>query len=117
ADNGPTWIRDDIDVTIPADLQEAVDEAEPLMDALDNVDPVLDVWPGQFIKMSQEDSNTVSLNDTAVMNLVMTSWAAWVTSGGVEGDWDNYVAELERSGLTENIEIHQRYFDEYLQER
>lgn len=117
ADNGPVWIRDELDVTIPVDLQEAVDEAEPLMDALDNMDLVMDVWPGQFIKMSQEDSNTVSLNDTAVMNLAMTRWAEWVTGGGVEDDWEAYVAELENSGLTENVEIHQRYFDEYLENR
>ncbi len=117
ADNGPVWIRDDIDVTIPTDLQEAVDEAEPLRPALDNMDIVMDVWPGQFVKMSREDSNTVSLNSTAVMNVAMTSWAQWLTSGGIESDWDSYVTTLENAGLTENIEIHQRYFDEYLATR
>jgi putative aldouronate transport system substrate-binding protein len=113
ADNGPVWIRDDIELALPSDLQEAVDEAEPLEDALANMDLAQDVYPGQFIKMSQEDLSTVALNNTNVMNLAMTKWAEWVTSGGVENEWDSYVEQLGGLGLEQNVEIHQKYFDEY----
>jgi putative aldouronate transport system substrate-binding protein len=113
ADNGPQWIRDDIEVVLPTDLQEAVDQAEPLQAALENMDLDKDVYPGQFIKMSQEDLSTVALNNTNVLNLAMTKWAEWITSGGVEQQWDDYVNQLNGLGLEQNVEIHQRYFDEY----
>lgn len=113
ADNGPVWIRDDIELVLPSDLQEAVDEAEPLQEAIANIDLEQDIYPGQFIKMSQEDLSTVALNNTNVMNLAMTKWAEWVTSGGVEEQWDSYVEQLNGLGLQQNVEIHQQYFDEY----
>jgi len=113
ADNGPGWIRDDIDVVLPSDLAEAVEQSQPLEAAIANVDPNTDIFPGQLIKMNQEDLNTLSVNNTAVFTIAMQRWATWITEGGVENDWDTYVAELEGSGLTQNVEIHQGYFDEF----
>lgn len=113
ADNSPGWIRDDIEVVLPADLQEAADQEVPLADAIANVDPETDIFPGQLIKMSQEDLNTLSLNNPAVFNVAMQRWATWITEGGVEEQWDSYVTELQNSGLTQNLEIHQGYYDEF----
>ncbi|NEE00888.1 extracellular solute-binding protein [Phytoactinopolyspora halotolerans] len=114
ADLGPMWIRDDIDVTLPTDLQEARDDTEPLQEALDNMDLEQDVYPSQFIQFSQEDQNTLALNDTNILNITQTKFAEWITSGGVEDEWDSYVSQVEGSGLGDNIEIHQRYYDEYM---
>jgi putative aldouronate transport system substrate-binding protein len=107
------WIREDLDVVLPTDLAEANEESEPLQEALANVDPEEDVYPSLEIKMSAEDLNTLALNNTTVLNLAMTKFAEWVTSGGVEDEWDTYVEQLRSSGLDQNIEIHQRYYDEY----
>lgn len=112
-DNSPGWIRDDIDVVIPTDLQEAVDEEQPLLDAIGNVDTDAGLFPGPFIKMSEEDLSTLALNDTAVFGLAMQRWAEWVTNGGVEEQWDAYVTDLNNAGMAPNVEIHQRYYDEY----
>uniref|UniRef100_UPI003B3A2C2F extracellular solute-binding protein n=1 Tax=Pseudactinotalea sp. TaxID=1926260 RepID=UPI003B3A2C2F len=109
-DNSPGWIRDDIEVTIPVDLQEAVDEEQPLLDAIGNVDLDNGLFPGPFIKMSEEDLSALALNNTAVFSIAMQRWAEWVTNGGVASQWDAYVAELEGLGMTQNIEIHQRYY-------
>ncbi|ACQ78324.1 extracellular solute-binding protein, family 1 [Beutenbergia cavernae DSM 12333] len=117
ADNGPSWIRDDIDVTAPADLLESAEQEEPLGEALDNIDIENNVWPGELIKMDQADLSTVSLNNTNVLNIAMQKWAEWITGGGATDQWDDYVAQLEGSGLTQNIEIHQRYYDEYVENR
>lgn len=113
ADNSPGWIRDDIDVVPPADLQEAAEQEEVLAPAIANVDPATDIFPGQLIKMGQEDLNTLSLNNTAVFSVAMQRWATWITEGGVEDDWDGYVTELQNSGMTQNIEIHQGYYDDW----
>lgn len=113
ADNGPVWIREDLDVTLPTDLAEANEETVPLQPALDNVDPVLDVHPALEIKMSAEDLRTIALNDTTVLNLALTKFAEWVTAGGVREQWAGYVDQLNSAGLRQNVEIHQRYYDQW----
>ncbi|ROR74082.1 extracellular solute-binding protein [Bogoriella caseilytica] len=114
ADNGPTWIRDDIDVEIPVDLSEAVEEAEPLEGALANMDLVADVFPWQFITLTPEDQTAVANRDVDILGVAMTNWGVWITGGGIEEDWDSYIQQVENSGLNENIEIYQRYYDEYV---
>lgn len=117
ADNSPGWIRDDIEVTLPADIQEAVEDEEPLSDTIANIDPATEIWPGELIKMNAEDSSSISLLHTDLLGPAMQRWATWITEGGVESDWDSYVAEMEGLGLTEAVEIHQRYYADYLASR
>jgi len=38
--------------------------------------------------------------------------AKWCVEGGVEAEWDNYVAEMHKMGLDEYIEIYQNKLDE-----
>lgn len=116
ADNGPTWIRDDIEVTLPTDLQEAVDQSEPLLPAIKNMDLKRDVFPWQFIQMSTEDLSSTSLNNQTILNITQTKFAQWITKGGVAEQWDAYVKQVTGSGLQANIDILQRYFDKYVTE-
>jgi len=115
ADNGAFYISDDIELTLGKDMQEVLTQSEPLAEALADVDPERDIYPALFIKYSTPDNNTLSLNNTNVMNLANTSFAKWVMNGGIEGDWDKYVAEASKAGLDKNLEIMQQYYDEYLQ--
>ncbi|WP_040653145.1 extracellular solute-binding protein [Ruania albidiflava] len=114
ADLGPGWIRDDIDVQLPADLDEAVTQAEPLAEALSHVDPVADVFPIQFFSLRSEDSSTISLNEANFASIAMQNWATWVTEGGVDTAWDAYLQELDAAGVNQNLEIYQRYYDDYV---
>ena len=114
ADNGPLWIRDDIEVELPADLQEATEESVPLQPAVDNLDLDKDVYPGLFIKMSAEDLNAMALVNTTLMNTAMTKFAEWVTSGGIDEQWDAYVATCQESGVDDNIATMQKYYDDYM---
>lgn len=113
ADNGPTWIRDDIEVDLPTDLQEAVDQAEPLMPALKNMDLKQDVYPGQFIQMTAEDLNTLALSNQTILNITQPKFAQWITKGGIAEQWDAYVKQVNDSGLPANVSIFQRYYDKY----
>ncbi|XEC94424.1 ABC transporter substrate-binding protein [Paenibacillus tarimensis] len=113
ADAGPIYISDDINLTLGTDMQEVLVQSEPLKNAL-AVDENKDVFPGVFIKYSAQDNNTMSLNNTNVMNLANTNFAKWVTKGGVEAEWDSYVKESVKAGLEKNIEIMQKYYDEYM---
>ncbi|SDN43928.1 carbohydrate ABC transporter substrate-binding protein, CUT1 family [Actinomyces ruminicola] len=114
ADNGPMWIRDDITVELPTDLQEAIDESVPLQPAIDNMDLDQDVYPAQFIKMSAEDINAMALVDTTMLNTTQTKFADWITNGGVEEQWDDYLATVKASGLEDNIAKMQQYYDDYM---
>ena len=114
ADFGPIFIREDLTVALPSDLAEAVLDAEPLQPAFDILDVDADVFPSLFIKMSAEDLSTIAINDTAILGLAMPKFAQWITAGGVEQEWDTYVSQLEQVGLTQNVDLHQKYFDEYI---
>lgn len=114
ADNGPMWIRDEIEVELPTDLQEATDESVPLQPAIDNMTIEEDVYPGLFIKMSKEDLNAMTLVNTTLMNTAMTKFAEWVTSGGIDEQWDSYVATIQESGVDQNIATMQKYYDDYI---
>lgn len=113
ADNGAFYISDDIKLTLGTDMQEVLTHSEALKPALSNVNPAEDIYPSVFIKYSSQDNNTMSLNNTNLMNLANTNFAKWVTSGGIEQEWDSYVKEAEKAGLPQNLEIMQRYFEEY----
>lgn len=114
ADNGPMWIRDDITVELPTDLQEAIDESVPLQPAIDNMDLDKDVYPIQFIKMSSEDINAMALVNTTMLNTTQTKFAEWITGGGVEEQWDSYLTTVKASGIDDNIATMQKYYDDYM---
>ncbi|SFJ95647.1 extracellular solute-binding protein [Cellulomonas sp. KH9] len=111
ADLGPLWIREGLDVTLPTDLAEAVEQSVPLEEAVANVDVDEDVLP-PYLKMSTEDLSTLALNNSAILNLSQTKFAEFVTSGGIDAGWDAYVDQLEAAGLTQNVELYQKYYDE-----
>ncbi|ANA78781.1 ABC transporter substrate-binding protein [Paenibacillus glucanolyticus] len=113
ADNGAFYIPDSLKLTLGTDMQEVLGQSEPLEPALE-VDPDKDVFPGMFIKYSTIDNNTMSLNNTNVMNLAESSFAKWVTKGGVEAEWDSYIKESQKAGLKQNLEIMQKYYDDYM---
>ncbi|MGY5764160.1 ABC transporter substrate-binding protein [Brachybacterium sp. DNPG3] len=114
ADNGPMWIRDDIEVELPTDLQEATEESVPLQPAIDSMDLDADVYPGLFIKMSADDLNAMALVNTTLMNVTMTKFAEWVTTGGIDEQWDEYVATVQETGVDDNIATMQSYYDDYM---
>ncbi|GAE32249.1 hypothetical protein [Halalkalibacter hemicellulosilyticus] len=115
ADNGPMYISDSLDLTLGEDMQDVLRQTEPLSDVLSNIDTLTNVYPGVFIKYSDEDNNQMSLINTDFMNLAMAKYSQWITEGGIENEWDAYVEEIERIGLQTNLDIMQRYYDDYVQ--
>lgn len=113
ADNGPMYLPDSLNLTLGKDMQEVLVQSEPLEDAL-AVDTEKDIFPGMFIKYTTADNNTMSLSNTNVMNLANTNFAKWVTKGGIETQWDEYVKQSKKAGLDQNIEIMQKYYDDYM---
>lgn len=113
ADDSPYWIRPDLKIELPSDLAEAKKQEEPLKEALDNVDPDKDLLP-KFLKFSADDQNTLQLNNTTILSTAMPKFSEWITKGGVDQQWDEYVQTLKAANLEQNIDIYQKSYDEYM---
>jgi putative aldouronate transport system substrate-binding protein len=72
------------------------------------------IYPSEFIKMSAEDLNAMSLVNTTLLNTTMTKFAEWVTKGGIDDQWDAYKTTVEQSGVNDNIATYQKYYDDYI---
>ncbi|WP_313554399.1 extracellular solute-binding protein [Miniimonas arenae] len=114
ADNGPIFMRENMEVELPSDLAEAVDNAVPLEPAFADLDVDTDVYPAPFIKLDAADQSTTAVNDTAIQGIAMPAFAQWVTSGGATDGWDSYVSQIENAGLQANLDILQTYYDDYI---
>jgi len=74
----------------------------PAMKATNNYPPVF---------MSQEDQTELTQLETAVKTYAERMKAEWILKGGVEDQWDNYLKELDKNGLSKLLEIKQKYYD------
>lgn len=113
ADNGPMYISDSLKLELGSDMQSVGKQTEPFMEAINAIDKENDVLPGMFIKYSKEDNAKLSLNNTNLMTLALSKYSQWITKGGIEKEWDAYVKQAEKTGLPENLEIMQKYYDDY----
>ncbi|HEY8362189.1 MAG TPA: hypothetical protein VIK77_04825 [Tissierellaceae bacterium] len=113
ADAGPMYISDSLNLTLGSDMQALAEYDKVYKPYLDAIDVDNDVWPGPFIKLSQEDNSEMSLLWADLSNLINSHYAKWITEGGVEAEWDSYIKEMNNAGLPRAIEIMQKYYDEY----
>ncbi|UOQ50130.1 extracellular solute-binding protein [Gracilibacillus caseinilyticus] len=112
ADNGPMYISDDLEVELPTDMQSVDEQQAPFKKVFESVDEN-DVFPGMMLKYSEEDNNKMTLVNTDFMNLAISKFGEWITSGGIDQQWDDYVKQVDQIGLPSNIEIIQSYYDDY----
>lgn len=115
ADNGAFYIRDGLALALGTDMQRVTEEKSVYDSCLTAVDPVKDVFPKLFMKHSQEDTNSLAMNQANIDNIVDQTWAAWMTdsSRDIDAEWDAYVESVKSAGLTQNLEIYQKAYDVY----
>jgi putative aldouronate transport system substrate-binding protein len=113
ADIGPMYIADSLDLTLGTDMQSVGKQTEPVKAVLDKINLDTEVLPSMFMKYSTADNNTLSLSNTNMMTLALAKWSKWITSGGIDNEWNAYVKDIEKIGLPKNIEIMQSYYDKY----
>ena len=66
--------------------------------------------------MTQEDIELLTQYETAVRQYTDRKRAEWVLNGGIEKEWDSYLEEMEKLGLSKMLEIKQKYLDEYFKQ-
>jgi putative aldouronate transport system substrate-binding protein len=94
-------------VTKPDDAAwrlERIKELVPFMKA-DNV------FPRVFYTTEEMDEYTKL--DTLINPFTDRKTAEWISKGGVEQEWNAYLAELDKMGLKKFVEIKQKAFDNF----
>lgn len=117
ADNGPYYISDEIKqkLTLGTDMQAVLEERTYYQDILDKAELKKDMYPQSFMKYSEDDLNMMAMNQANIDNITHQQWALWMTStNDIESEWDSYVEKVYNSGLTENLKIRQKAYDEYM---
>ena len=68
-------------------------------------------YPSVFF--SVEELEEIGSIEADIKALVEQKRAEWITAGGVEGEWDGYVSQLESMGLERLVEIWQAGYDRF----
>lgn len=64
-----------------------------------------------FITWTQEEATWNAATGTDIMNYVNDNLAKWLLNGGIEEEWDDYVAQLNAMGLEQHIQVMQTAYD------
>jgi len=113
ADLGPIYLSNTMNVTLGSDMAKVTVEKSVYEHAFTLLSPRNDVLPVQFLKFNTADNNTLEMNRVNFKNIADAKFAQWITAGGVQAEWDQYVKDLINSGMEENNKIIQKYYDEY----
>ena len=65
---------------------------------------------------SQEELNKLASLYVSINSYVKQQASKWVVDGGIEEEWDSYLANLKNMGLDEFIKIQQDAYDRYQKE-
>ncbi len=109
--NGPLAVLDeyyDVYVTCPDDAKYRLDWIEKYYTPDMNTKYV---YPNVF--MSQEDTEELSNLQTDITKAINTKRSDWIMNGFTDKDWDAYLDELEAYGLSDMLDIFQKYLDAY----
>lgn len=107
---GPKYAPDDLNkkVTLPKGAGDGLKlEAQKVVE-----DAAQPAFPN--VMFTQEELNRLSVISVDIMSFIQTKQAHWVTEGGIDKEWDEYLASLDKMGLKEYKSIHQAAYDRYL---
>ncbi|WP_287714581.1 extracellular solute-binding protein [Blautia sp.] len=111
---GPLAVLDeyyDVYVTCPDDAQYRLDWIE------EYYTPDMHtkyVYPNVF--MSRKDTETLSNLQADVQKHINAKKAEWIMEGVTDEEWNKYLTNLEKYGLTEYLELFQKYLDAYYED-
>lgn len=116
ADFGRMYIRDDISIEMPQDMENALSERTVYDEALAKNNEDI-YYPHLFMKYTDEEQNTMAMNQANINNIIDNKWSLWITGeADIDAEWDSYVESVEGAGLDEVLKIRQGAFDKYLGE-
>ena len=108
-DHGPSYMADSFGDNVI--LPEGQGDGAKLADNEVDINNVHDVFP--VCSYSDADLSTLTLLTTDIYNYVSTTYADWVTNGGIDEGWDAYVQQLEAMGLPQVVEIQTKAYENF----
>ena len=67
-----------------------------------------------LISFSQEQLDELAILQTDIDGYWEQQAATWIVNGGVEEEWDSYLAMLEQMGVEQYVQIYQDAYDTYI---
>lgn len=109
-DFGPKYMSKAFEelVVLPADQGDGVKLAE---DAI-NKDYIVETFP--VLSYTNDQLMEIPTLTTDIYEYVKAQYAHWVVDGGIEEEWDAYLAQLEAMGLSRLLEIQNEAYDAYI---
>lgn len=91
------------------------DDAQARLDILHNtyVKDMNAEYNYPLVFMTIEDTEKLTQYETSVKAFAERKKAEWILKGGINEEWDSYLAEIEELGLSKMLEIKQSYLDAY----
>lgn len=114
-DGAPGWfVQPGVKLTLPAEQFEVRDVESAYAADFANIDLNKDVIYGG-VSFTADENREYALNNTGISQTAMSKFAQWVTKGGIDGEWDAYVADLQKNNLDQQITLQQGAYDRYVE--
>lgn len=66
------------------------------------------------VMFTKDELDELSVLGVDIGNYVVTMRTQWITEGGIDDTWDEYMDTLDQMGLERYLEIHQDAYDRYI---
>ncbi|MBD2844393.1 extracellular solute-binding protein [Paenibacillus sp. IB182496] len=70
-----------------------------------------EILPGMLL--SNEESETLALIESDIVNYVEDKLAQWIFNGNIEAEWNAYAEQLKQMNVEEYVTIYQQAYDRY----
>lgn len=113
ADNGPFYISRETQekITLLPGYYDRLNESDFYKDYFR--DSSVALYPS-MAKMSPEDASELALLRADILNYISNRFATWVTNGGVEEEWEDYLQQLDAMQVDRVREIYQNAYDNFM---
>lgn len=111
-DYGPKYVTPETE----AKIQLPPDSGDGAKLAVDEVYKDYAAKPFPVVNYTPEQMDEISKLTADIYKYVNECWANWIVNGGIENDWDSYIAQLKQMGLERLMEIYQEAADAYNEE-
>jgi len=72
---------------------------------------VMEPYPNVIFTV--QETNELARLETDLINYISQMQARWVTQGGIDTEWDNYITQLDRMGLSRYVQIKTDAFNRF----
>ncbi len=120
ADYSPYYIPDNMKdrLTMGSDMERVNQEREALESTLDYMEETCETYPSKFINYTTDETESLSLTQANIDNVVSETYAAWLSDASISIDdvWEDYLSQMEAAGLSENIAVRQAAYERYVEQ-